>query len=208
MTVPKERLQQYTDLQGRNYVACWPQDVEAEPWFQDMLESYGLETLTRLFPYQTLVLDPETGFTRTYNPCSYNAKLTNGFHLLAAKLRDAGGDPNQLREYGLKLAEAYPDHDEPEVRDISPPTSSVFVATEQDGYGLKLNDLPETIKLEAIRGWHPNRDANGNYMSPQQYTSPYWNPYPGGFNYFANQNPYSYMPSYLPRYMKNEDYPF
>lgn len=205
MTVPRERLQQYTDLQGRNYVACYPQDVEAEPWFRDMIEQYGLERLTQLFPYQTLVLDPETGFLKTYNPCSYNARLTNGFHLLAAILRDSG-DQEQMRVFGLKLAEAYPDHDEPEVRDISPPTASVLVATEQDGYGLKLDNLPETIPIQAVRGWHPNRDVNGNYMAPQQYTASYWNPYPGGYSYFDNQpNPYTYLPKYN---MRNDQYPF
>lgn len=202
MTVPKERLQQYTDRQGRNYVACFPQDTGLEPWFQDMVEAYGLERLTQAFPYQTLVLDPETGFTRTYCPCSYNAKLTNAFHLLAAQLRDAGYTNDPEREYSLRLAEAYPDHDDPEVRDVSPPTTSTFVATEQDGYGMHLDAMPETIPLQAVRGWHPNKDANGNFMSPQQYAASYWNPYPGGFNYFAQQS------TYLPRYMSDDQFPF
>lgn len=201
MTVPKERLQQYTDKQGRNYVACVPQDAGLEPWFQEMVEAYGLERLTQAFPYQTLVLDPETGFTRTFAPCSYNAKLTNAFHLLAAQLRDSGST-DQDGNYGLRLAEAYPDHDEPEVRDVSPPVPSNFVATEQDGYRMQLDQLPESVPIETVKGWHPNKDAYGNFMSPQQFAMAYWNPYPGGYSYFANQ------PTYLPRYMRDDQFPF
>lgn len=205
MTELKERVQQYTDHQGRNYVACYPQDVEADHWFHDMIEQYGLERLVQLFPYQTMVLDPETGLLKTYYPCSYNARLTNGFHLLAAISRDSGNQ-EQMRVVGLKLAEAYPDHDDQEVRDVSPPTASVLVATEQDGYGLKFDDLPETISVQAVRGWHPNRDSYGNYMTPQQFTASYWNPYPGGYSYFANQtNPYTYLPRYN---TVNTQYPF
>lgn len=202
MTVPNEKLQQYTDRQGINYVACYPSD-DLEPWFQEMIERYGLEMLVQMYPYQTLVLDPKTGFLRTYYPCRYNAKITNAFHLQLAKLRNSNQvtfkDADQ-EWYSLRLAEAFPDHDDPEVRDVSPPTSSSFVATEEDGYGLNLGNLPESIPLKAVSGWHPNRDANGNYMSAQQYNvgpyNPYWSPYtpyPGGYNYYPNN---TYLPQY------------
>ena len=206
-TVPNERLRQYTDRNGHTYVACFP-DEDSEPWFQKMIDEYGLLQLVDLFPYQTLVLNPETGFTETSQPCRYNAKITNGFHLLLAQLRDTLPPPESFEGYKLRLAEAYPDHDEPEVRDVSPPTPSDFVQTEQDGYQLNLEDVPETIKLPAVKGWHPNRDASGNYLSAQQYQyswNPYYNPYPGGFNPYSQG---TYLPTYQKPGFSYDGYPF
>jgi hypothetical protein len=156
-----------------------------------------------MFPYQPIVQD-ENGQFRPEKPCSYNAMVTNGFHLKRAMNIDKV--PYETEEYKLKLEEAFPDHDEPVVRDIAPPTEEQMVAKEGDGYGLNLNELPETVNLEVPQGWHPNKDRNGNYMAPPSINNGWYNY--GGYSSYTN--PYSYTvnnPYAIPNY-RNDGYPF
>ena len=60
---PIEKLMQYTDKNGIKYVSVYPKDLDIEPWFNSMIENYGFENLTKMFPYVVLHLDTETGAT-------------------------------------------------------------------------------------------------------------------------------------------------
>ena len=202
---PIENIIQYTDKKGINYVASSPRDMDLEPWFDQMIESYGLFQLAKMFPYITLVLNTETGLLEPCQPVRYNAKVTNGFHLMLAKERDENPE-KYATEFKLHLEDAFPDHDEPEVRDVEFPGIDKFLLREEDGFGIDNEKLPESVSFKPIKNWHPNRDANGNYM-----TGSYYNPY-GPMGYQSGyQNPYamntpSYLPSYLPSYQSQ--YPF
>ena len=88
---PIESFMQYTDKNGINYVSSMI-DKEIEPWFNEMVENYGLQTLTKMFPYITLVVDDKTGMLKPWTSCTYNARITNAFHLLLAQAQDKSKD--------------------------------------------------------------------------------------------------------------------
>ena len=186
---PIEEFMQYTDKQGNTYVASPPQDSSLEPWFNDMVERYDLYQLTQMFPYVTLIVDPDTRMLKPWTTCSYNAKVTNAFHILLAQAKDS-----QMGEYGLEnLEQCFSDvSDEP--RNINAPAPEKIIMTDKDGYQINYNNLPNYVIIEPLRNWHPNKDPYGNYKRSNYHYYDYpYTPYPGGF---VPINNYSYLPSY------------
>lgn len=191
---PIEDFIQYINSEGTVFIAIPPQDSDLEPWFNEMVDCYGLEQLTQIFPYVTLVLDEDTGILKPWKECSYNAKVTNAFHILLQKKKD-----EESQCYGLEnLEKCFPIVDEkPQM--INPPTDKDIIMSDKDGYRFDYTKLPEYIIIEPLKNWHPNKDAYGNYMSPyHQYYNNYTTPYPGGFNNY----------SYLPNLRTFDVYPF
>lgn len=191
---PIEDFMQYTDKQGINYVASKPQDLNLEPWFNDMIERYGLQTLTTMFPYVTLVLDKSTGMLKPWQPCNYNARITNAFHVLYAQERDSKPVEEKQDEYELNLTRHFPQKDPPIERNIGFEAEKM-IAGEGDGYSIDYEHMPETVALPPQpKNWHPNKDANGNYRSPK----PQIPLYTGYYNNYS---------SYLPQYQTFTQYP-
>lgn len=119
--------------------------------------------------------------------------------------------------YSLNFGRLVPEKDDPVVRDVAPPSEDRFITRgdqAEDGYSIDLDKLPDEVVLEAPSHWHPNKDANGNYMSPLQFRNAGWGyPYGNGYVYGTNPyvdylsqqtfgpnpyytNPYSYNPQY------------
>lgn len=191
---PIEDTIQYTDRFGRSYVASHPKDLE--PWFNDMIERYGLKVLTQMFPYVTLVLDKETGMLKTWQPCSYNARVTNAFHLLLAQELDQKSATDSQEEFPLDLERFFPKVDIPEERTLEYDLDKV-IEKDSDRYAMDYEGLPEYIPIYMPQpGAHPNKDSYGNYRSPKQ-SIPNYNWY--------NRPQYN---SYLPQYYTFDQYPF
>lgn len=182
---PVEEFVQYTDRNGKNYIASKLNDLE--PWIQDMVEKYDLEQLTRMFPYITLVLDPNTGMLKPWTPCNYNAKVTNIFQVLLAQKEDKRFVSDTQEEFSLDLEKYFPKKDIPETRYIEYDLSHI-IENEKDLYPLDLTHMPEYITIfSPPPNSHPNKDSRGNYRTPNSQ-----------FNYMINPyyNPYSYIPQY------------
>lgn len=183
---PIEDFMQYTNKNGVNFVASKPKNLDLEPWFDDMIERYGLKTLTSMFPYVTLVVDKETGMLKTWKPCSYNARVTNAFHVLLAEELDKQNEETIKEEYDINLERHFPKQDKKIDRNIGFDTANI-IAKDTDGYTIDCENMPEFVTVKAIpKGWHPNRDANGNYKSAKQQLYPI-------YGYYNN---YSYLPQY------------
>lgn len=192
ITQPIEEIDQFIDSDGRVYVSSKISD-DLEPWFEDMISRYGLEKLIYMFPYVTLVLDNNTGFLKPWKPCSYNARVTNAFHIKWAK------EKNNMAlesEYGLSLSKYYPKEDEPVIRDIGINVSRIIM-NKNELFSPNYDSMPEIIRIDPMpKNWHPNRDSNGNYLSYLNYV----------------QRPYQYnnipkYSSYLPNYRTFTSYP-
>ena len=183
---PVEDFIQYTDRNGKNYIASKPNDLE--PWFNDMINRYGLETLCNMFPYVTLVLDTNTGMLQTWVPCKYNAKVTNAFHILLAQKLDERYVSDNQEEFALDLEKYYPKKDKVEDHYIEYDMNTVL-ETDKDRYNMDLMNMPEYITIASPPpNSHPNKDARGNYRTPNSQVN-----YMGYYNY---SNPYSYLPQY------------
>ena len=210
-TYPVENFIQYMDSNGINYVAIAPRDMNTEPWFNEMLEKYDLEYLTKQFPYIPLLLNQQTGLLYPADEnCTYPPKVTNNFHILLAKKRDSQiNNPDSLVEdkntktYKLDLEKAYPKETKQEPRNIQLKTEDC-ISKPEDGIALDNNKIPEKIEIPKINNWHPNRDSNGNYQSPAQFrlNNTYSYPY---YNYIQNGSYKSYLPKYA---NYNDQYPF
>lgn len=185
-TQPIEDFLQYTDRNGRTYVASKPKDLE--PWFDDMIERYGIEQLTSMFPYVTLVLDQETGMLKTWVPCKYNAKVTNAFHILLAQKMDKRYVSDNKEEFALDLEKYFPKEDKPECKYIEYDMNGV-IESGNEGYEIDYNSIPLCINVTPPPpNSHPNKDRYGNYRTPKPKSYGYYNYY--------NYNPYSYLPQY------------
>lgn len=183
---PIEEFIQYTDRKGNNYVASKPKDLE--PWFNDMIERYGLNVLVNMFPYVTLVIDQETGLLKTWNSCRYNAKITNAFHILLAKKMDEKYNEDNQEEFALDLERFFPKVDTVEEKNIEYNKESIIEDTPKTGYSIDYEHMPDQIKIQSpAPNSHPNKDAYGNYRSPKPPIQSYnWN----------NNQYYSYLPRY------------
>ena len=191
---PIEDFMQYTDRAGRSYVASQPKDLE--PWFDDMIERYGLRTLTQMFPYVTLVLDHNTGMLTTWQPCRYNARVTNAFHLLLAQELDQKSVQDSQEEFPLDLERFFPKVDVPEEKTIEYVLDDIL-EKESDRYGMEYDSMPEYINIwMPPTGSHPNKDQYGNYRAPKSNIQSY--------NWYRPQ----YYNSYLPQYYTFTQYPF
>ena len=201
-----KRVCQYRDYNGNILVAGYPIDDNLEPWFNDMIEQYGLVKLCEMYPYQIIIKD-ESGEFKPAVDCTYNALVTNGFHMRLAMQNDA---LIEREGYRLRLADAYPDHDEPVVRDIAPPTADKIIEKEEDGYRIDYEHMPEQVTLKAPEGFHPNKDANGNYMANPKVSSNNWGYWGNNYGYYGSSwgsNPWSYN-SYSSIYPYGSSYPF
>lgn len=184
---PVEDFIQYTDRNGKNYIASKPNDLE--PWFNDMIKRYGLETLTKMFPYVTLVLDKNTGLLQTWMSCNYNAKVTNAFHILLAQKMDKRYVSDTQEEFALDLEKYFPKKDKVEDHYIEYDLNSVL-ESEKDLHSLDFDSMPEYITIASPPpNSHPNKDSRGYYRTPNSQVN-----YLGYYN--AYSNPYSYLPQY------------
>ena len=193
---PIEDIVQYTDRFGKSYVASHPHDLE--PWFNDMIERYGLRVLTQMFPYMTLVLDKDTGMLKTWQPCNYNARVTNAFHLLLAQELDQNYSRDSQEEFALDLERFFPKTDIPEERTLEYDLNSV-IEKDSDRYAIDYDGMSDNILIYMPHpGAHPNKDSYGNYRAPKSNIPNYnWNWY--------NRPQYN---SYLPQYYTFNQYPF
>lgn len=187
---PIEEFTQYIDRNGVVYVSSKPKDLE--PWFNDMIERYGLYQLVSMFPYVTLVLDTNTGMLKTWAPCNYNAKVTNAFHILLAKQTDERYKNDTQEEFALDLEKYFPKEDIPEYRYIEYNKDDI-IESDKDRYGIDYDSMPDSICIKPPPpNSHPNKDNYGNYRTakPTIQTYGYYNPY-----------------SYLPQYQTLQQYP-
>lgn len=85
---PVEDLFGYTNIAGEDFIGVAP-DISIETWFNSMIEQYGLEQLVQMYPYQPMKVNKETGIIEPINQdCTYNARVTNCFHVLYQRRRD------------------------------------------------------------------------------------------------------------------------
>ena len=85
---PVEDLFGYTNIAGEDFIGIAP-DITIETWFNSMIEQYGLEQLIQMYPYQPMKVNKETGIIEPINQdCTYNARVTNCFHVLYQRRRD------------------------------------------------------------------------------------------------------------------------
>lgn len=85
---PVEDLFGYTNMAGEDFIGIAP-DIAIETWFNDLIAQYGLEQLVQMYPYQPMKVNKATGIIEPINQdCTYNARLTNCFHVLYQRRRD------------------------------------------------------------------------------------------------------------------------
>lgn len=222
-----EKYEEYVDKLGRRFIAVNPAEYGYDQWFQSMLRSAELRDLVFIYPYVNLKADPQ-GYLVPEDGQSFMGKITNMFHIMFAKWQDKFRtaskpiDPNQ-QYFEWNPNKEVPEKDEEEYRSISI-GGEKMLWKEEDGYALKLDKLPEVINIQfPDKHWHPNKDARGFFMSPNQYSNSYgygynsygYNPYyygGGGYIGSPSPNPYSYNAypwnygNNLPRY--KDGYPF
>lgn len=114
---PIEDLVNYRDKQGNEYVAV-SIDFEKENWVNTLIQQYGLKRLCEMYPYQPMRVDKKTGLIVPINPCDYQAKATNLFHII----------------YHMKLDEAQ------EQSNYEP--QNVMVSTPPQTYGFEAQTPP------------------------------------------------------------------
>lgn len=95
--IEKKYIIGYTNKLGQDYVGVAP-DFEKEPWFNELIQKYGLENLCKKYPYQPLKVDKETALlvpalNNFSNPL---AKLTNCFHVIYHMRKDKQNEQNSL----------------------------------------------------------------------------------------------------------------
>lgn len=109
--IEKDDIISYTDKDGNDYIAVGV-DFENEDWFSKLIETEGLENLCQKYPYQPLKVDKNTGLLVPINECDYNAKLTNGFHVIYQMRKEKLEQNNQYgfsrpdtntQEYGFNV---------------------------------------------------------------------------------------------------------
>jgi len=222
-----EKYEEYVDALGNRYVAADAAEYGYANWIDSMVNSYSLDELVMMFPYCCLKADPQ-GFLIPVDGNNFMGKITNKFHILHARMQDKYRPRKTIDTtkdfYSLDISTHVPDKDIVIERNISFPTPDKMVLKKEDCYVPDYEHMPEEIVIQSIpNGWHPNKDARGYYMSPNQYTG-YGNPYQGagwyGYNpyyyggggYVGSPNPYSYQaypwsnPTNLPQYKSG--YPF
>ena len=199
-----KRVWQYKDRTGKIWVASYPVDESSEPWLNEMIDQYGLEKLCEMYPYQIITMDASGEFKPAVD-CTYNAMVTNWFHIRLAMKKDE----SEPEEYRLRLADAYPDHDEPVVRDIAPPAAEKIIEKDEDGYRIDYEHMPEEVTIKGPGpGFHPNKDANGNYMANPKVAANQWGSWGNGYygTWGNTYNPWSYNNTVYPYGPSNAQY--
>lgn len=194
------KIIQYTDSYGNVYVSADPEAYpEFKKYIEDTLKQCSLLDLTIKYPYIPISLTAGGLLTANHNEnekadLSYNPAFTNYFHILRSKNVDSTMSLNLKSIYSLE------DKPAPLVVSLNP---NQAIMNENDGIGITPNEQrsEEPIQIKQITNWHPNKDANGNYMSAQQ------------INNYANyasavaSSPYYSQSSYLSTPMAVQ-YPF
>lgn len=189
-----EKYEEYVDKLGRRFIAVNPSEYGYDQWFNVMVRSTELSDLVMVYPYVNLQADPQ-GNLVPVDGKSFMGKVTNMFHILHAKWQDkfrAESKPIPDQEYfEWKPSNYVPEEDAPEYRNISYGGERLIMG-DDEGYSLKLDKLPEVITVHyPDRNWHPNKDARGFFMSPNQYNNGGY-PYGSGYGYGYGYNPYYY----------------
>lgn len=191
------KILQYTDSYGNTYISLDPEAYpELKKYIDDTLKQCSLLDLTIKYPY--VPLKKSCGRLVAYYDdqpvTTYNPAYTNYFHILRSKNVDSTMSLNLKSIYSLE------DKPAPLVVSLNP---NQAIMNENDGIGITPNEQrsEEPIQIKQVTNWHPNKDANGNYMSAQQ------------INNYANytsavaSSPYYSQSSYLSTPMALQ-YPF
>ena len=188
---PIEPINQYIDSYGNVYVAL---DIENKPdakaFVDATIREIGLDRAVLQYAYIPMkLIDRLLVQTKKVD---YDARVTNNFHIMKAKLND--------ESYKLNLQNIYTLKEEKDPLVVSLNTSNVII-NENEGIGITPNDKrsEEPIMIKQVKNWHPNKDANGNYMSAQQMS-----------NYANYLNSVTSSPYYGQSYLSNTgfQYPF
>ena len=201
----KDNVQQIQDVNGQYYVAVSPECDGQQDWFNYMLNTYDLYSLVTMFPYVVLKLDENSGRVYQTVQTNYNARVTNGFHVLYVSNMQRhmqygfGANlvvtDNSNNTYALNLESAY--HKEREVVEytipMNPEKMVYDVNNDPTAYSIENDKLPEEIVFEYLpEGWNPNKDAYGRYKTNQNgYSTQFYNPYLNSANIYSN----AYIPN-------------
>lgn len=201
----QDKLQQIQDINGQYYVAVSPECDGQQEWFNYMLNTYDLYSLVTMFPYVVLKLDENSGRVYQTVQTNYNARVTNGFHVLYVynmqRHSDYGFGMNFVftdgsnDAYGLNLESAY--HKEPEKVEytigLNPENIVYDVNNDPGAYAIDNDKLPDEIVFDYLpEGWNPNKDAYGRYKTNASgYSTQFYNPY-------LNSSSNIYSNAYIP----------
>ena len=183
---PLEKIVQYKDTYGNIYVSI---DPEANPvhkkFIDDSLAAKSIDELVIMYPYIPLKLINRLLIQTVV--ANYDARVTNYFHILKVSKSEAS--------VNLHLEDIYSKEEKKDNAIVSLNAKDVII-NDRDGIGMTPNDerSDKPIEIPQVENWHPNRDANGNYMSAQQMSnyanylsyvasSPYY-----GQSYISNPN--------------------
>ena len=194
-----ENIIQYRSRNGYLWVALDPESVNRKDWVIYMINKYGFQNLMNYFPYVNLYINPKDGKLDMVEEKEYDARITNFFYIAyfssienSNMFYDKSGYNPYANNYNCDSLSNVFFKEQPKNEPVYEINQKDIVFNKDDVLYEVSNDiLPETIKLQPINKWHPNKDANGNYIQNGMY----------------QQNPSGYNPYYTPVY-GNSRYPF
>jgi hypothetical protein len=158
---PIEDIIQYTDQYGTVYVSLNPDsNPDYKKFIEDTVNSQGIISATIMYPYVPLVMIDRV-LVPTVPKTEYDPKITNYFHIMKAKNSD------ELYSLSLKHIYSTDTKEEPKIVSLNAANS---IMNPNEGISITPNDQrsEEPIVIPSVKNWHPNKDANGNYLSAQQ----------------------------------------
>ena len=183
----------YEDRNHVKYIAYKESQFSTEDlnWFYNLQNSMSLDELVKQFPYVVLVYDNDTGSVVEKYPCEYNGALTNNFHIAYAKYLDKKAQNEEKDTYSLNIKSIY--NNKPDSQASIGFNEDNIIQNPNEGFIIDNDKIPDKIEIAPLpKNYHPNKDANGNYMAGpiQQYQQQ-----------FVYNPSSTYIPSAYPQYI-------
>ena len=159
---PMEKIVQFVDIYGNVFVALDPEvNINHKMFIEKTIKEKGLDMAVIMYPYVPLKLENRILVPVSNENATYDARITNNFHIMKAKMNDVS--------FELHLQDIYSNKEEKEPLIVSMNKDNAVI-NDNEGIGITPNDKrsEDPIMIKQVTNWHPNRDANGNYMSAQQ----------------------------------------